>query len=428
MSFIRIKCPLCDSLETAQEKKFTQHLIDAHSMTPEGIQRLYDDLYLDGQRPHCGCSCGEELRWYGWKEGYPLKFLRGHNAKVYAKPRSVKENFIKEKEKIEQQKDPTHRRVVQKEHKVPQKLIDFTPPSDPNTRGQEIIDFLVFECGINDAVLNDVEQVPGYRIDVVIPSKKLAIDCCNLYWNADVQLHNDRNYHEKKLNACIEHGYTLFMFYEDEWRDKPSLLKMMIKHRLGLSNEAYNARKLQVKRLSVAERREFFNASHLEGDTNSTAAFGLVTTEGLIVAAESIRRAFHKRYESYYEIGRAASRPGTIVRGWIGKLTKVCYEFAVEQKKHGLVTYVDSRVGPGKAYEDAGFKTVKGSTGTRLWWTDYVNKFNRFQFKADLEHGKSQRDVCEEAGVVALYGVGNKLLIMKKPGMPDPMLPGEKDD
>jgi hypothetical protein len=295
-------------------------------------------------------------------------------------------------------------------HKEPIKHENFIP-ADESLFKKEILDF-VRSCGV-EAQYDVAGVVPEYNVDVWVPEFKLAIECNNFYWHCETQI-TDKSYHQKKLEACQKGDICLFMIYEDEWRDKQDLIKDMIKHRVHQVTDTYFARKLEMRKLTVAERKEFFTASHLEGDVNSTVAFGLIDPNGRVVAAQSLRRAFHKRYKEFFEIGRSASRPTCHVNGWIGKLTKACFEYAVENGKQGLVTYVDSRVGEGKAYLEAGFEVSNKSTGPRLWWTDFVNKFNRFQFKADLPNGRNQKQVVIDAGVVALWGVSNKLMTMKK--------------
>jgi len=78
--FKRISCPNCDK-DFAQEKKFLEHLSSTHSCTNH--QALFDKIYHCGITPVCKCGkCSEPVKWYGWKVGYPVKFVRGHNAVI----------------------------------------------------------------------------------------------------------------------------------------------------------------------------------------------------------------------------------------------------------------------------------------------------------------------------------------------------------
>jgi hypothetical protein len=462
----KFQCPFCPvevKDQFSHENKFVAHLNTVHSAniaTSEDLEQYYIDHVLSGVRPTCKCGCGTPTKFYGWKNGFPTPFLRGHNALEqgnFTNPDKIKELVKKRAEGYTSGRltiwnknkkmspidssvqehlspiididivnpDPTRiyfpetdsvdKRAYKKQKTTIARIMrdDIDPEAylkQDNIARAEIVDYvqlLGFEVHTNI-----IDIIPDVNLEIWIPSKNLAIDYVGFYWKSDPKL-NNKTYHQDKFEACSKENVSLYMIYEDEWRDKKELVKTMIRHRLGLSKEVYHARSLTVKQLSVQERSRFFDKSHLEGDVNSHIAFGLVTADNEVVAAMSLRRAFHRQYQEYYEVGRSACKQDAVVHGWIGKLTKRCFEYAKSAGKKGLVTYVDSRVGIGKAYELAGFVVAKESTGPRLWWTDFTNKFNRFQFKADLPNGKNQAQVCEEAGVVALFGMGNKLLKME---------------
>ena len=468
-SIKQFKCPFCaEATENfAHESKFIRHLSQCHNIhitDPKQFEQLYIDTFLNGIRPTCKCGCGAPVKFYSWKLGFMTPYLRGHNALAqgnFTSPDKVKQNIEKRREGYKTGRLKIWNKGQIKPKNSTPELIEVTQdvqeqvkcvlsPTDIGDIDSVVIDGTVHEqiqhktmlkldklyntneqLAIEDknvavgeiaeyilslgfSVRRDVvDVIPGHTIDIYVPEKNFAIDYTNFYLRCEPRLKN-KNFFQERYDAVQRAGIGIFMMYEDEWRDKQELICAMIRHRLGLSKSVYHGRKLELRKLTVRERQIALDSSHLEGDVNSRAAFGLVTPEGEVVAAMSVRRAFHKRYKEFYEIGRSACRPDTVVHGWIGRLVKACYEFAISEGKQGLVTYVDSRVGNGGAYITAGFELTKDSTGPRLWWTDYHGKFNRFQYKADLPNGKSQAQVCDEAGVVALFGMGNKLLKMEK--------------
>lgn len=459
-SIARFKCPFCptdSSVDYAHEKKFMSHVVEVHGKSDVSSEQLYIDAILQGEVPLCKCGCGAKVKFYGWKKGFPTPYLRGHNAveqgnfsnpdkiaklvekrtegyrsgrttvwnkgkKIKKEPStiivddsnklSVIESLIETPQHKTVHEEIQHGTLIKRLYLREQEGFDVSSYQAAYERDiKEIADYISSLGFPAQTCVSDI--VPGHVLDVWVPSAKFTVDYCNFYLRCEPILKN-KKFFEQKYDACVKEEIGIFMMYEDEWRDKQDLIKSMIRHRLGLSKNVYHSRKLDVKKLETKDRQRFFDMSHLEEDANSHIAFGLVTPDGEIVAAMSLRRAFHDQYKEYYEVGRSACKPDCVVHGWIGKLTKVCLEYAIGAGKRGLVTYVDSRVGLGKAYVEAGFVLAKDSTGARLWWTDFVNKFNRFQYKADLPNGKSQAQVCEEAGVVALFGMGNKLLKLEK--------------
>lgn len=264
-----------------------------------------------------------------------------------------------------------------------------------------------------DAVLSDRSVISPKELDVWIPSARLGIEYNGLFWHSE-QILSDQNYHQNKLLMCEKVGVKLLSIYEDEWRDKRSIVEAMIKHRLGRSNKLWNARKLITVELSSKDAQQFFNENHLEGHVRSIVSFGLKDeSTGLLLAALSLRRPFHRKYSGMLEVGRCCTLSGHSVRGWLGKLTKAAKNYAKLNGIEMLMTYVDSRVGSGNAYAQSGWTLERHDTSPRFWWTDYVHRFNRFKYKADKSAGLSQIEVASAAGVVPIWGCSNHLLTLR---------------
>jgi hypothetical protein len=270
----------------------------------------------------------------------------------------------------------------------------------------EVLEF-VRSLGV-EALSGDRTAIAPLELDVYVPSLKLGIEYNVLYYHS-THVIKDKDYHQRKLAACSAAGIKLFSIYEDEWRDRRTIIEGMLRHRLGLTSERLFARKLQLRQLTTTEARQFFDANHLEGYARCTASFGLVDSASQVVAGMSLRTAFHKRYADVYEVGRSCTLSTVSVSGGTGRLTRAAAEFAVSRGKRGLMTYVDARVGDGRGYAAAGWQCIRHDTGARFWWTDGIHRFNRFQFKADKVNGKTQKQVSDEAGVVPIFGCGNSI-------------------
>jgi len=274
------------------------------------------------------------------------------------------------------------------------------------SKGQlEVFDFV--KTLVADAVSSDRTVISPKELDIWIPSKKLGIEYNGLYWHSTAVL-KDTKYHQKKQDDCSAAGINLLSVYEDEWRDKRLIVEGMIRHRLGMSVKTWDARKLDVVSLSLTESRDFFNANHLEGHVSSSVVFGLRDkASGQVVAAMSLRRPFHKKYRGQLEVGRCCTLVGHSVRGWLGRLTSEARKHARSLGVTSLMTYVDSRVGPGSGYAAAGWSVVNRGKSPRFWWTDFENRFNRFKYRADKSKGLTQEQVAAAAGVVTIHGCPN---------------------
>lgn len=274
--------------------------------------------------------------------------------------------------------------------------------------GQREVFAFVQSLGV-EAIPNDREVISPKELDIWVPSVKVGIEYNGLYWHSQA-VKADSNYHMTKQRACEGVGVRLLSIYEDEWRDRRQVVEGMIRHRLGLPVARWDARKLEVVSMTRSESKSFFDLNHLEGSSQSITTFGLKDpATGVVVAAMSLRRPFHKKYEGQLEVGRCATLPGHSVRGWLGRLTSAARKYAKSTGASGLMTYVDGRVGAGDGYKAAGWVLESANTSPRFWWTDFVNRYNRFKYKADKSRGMTQAQVADEAGVVEIWGHPNSL-------------------
>ena len=247
------------------------------------------------------------------------------------------------------------------------------------------------------------------EIDIWVPSKNFGIEFNGLYWHSEKFL--EKHYHEKKSKAVRDAGGELLHIFEDEWKEKRHIVESMIASRLGQIQRSRGARSCRIKTISNDNRREFFNFSHIDGDTQASISWGLYDNE-ILVAALSLREPFHGKWKGWFEVARFATLPGKSIPGALGKLTSAAFSYAQSCGKAGLMTYVDTRLGLGKSYMTVGFQEVE-LTSPRFWWTDFRRRINRFSVRASKQNGLTEKEVAASHGVVKIWGCSNKILILK---------------
>ena len=246
--------------------------------------------------------------------------------------------------------------------------------------------------------------ISPYELDIWVPEKRFAVEYHGLYWHSETR--KESLCHENKQNLCITKDINLLQIFEDEWRDKQSIIKSMILHRLRLNSlEKIGARKCAVQIIDESKCKEFLEENHLDGHVRAQHLLGLYSDTRLL-AVMTLRTPFHKSRNSRLEVARFAVLSDVSVPGALGKLSKAALQIARNKNLQGLTTYVDKRIGAGQSYTSAGWQKI-GETQPRFWWTDYEHRYNRFKFRADSKQSLSERQVAENAGVVKIYGCGN---------------------
>lgn len=261
--------------------------------------------------------------------------------------------------------------------------------------------------GHDDVVVSDWTVVPPYELDVVVPSAKLAVEYHGLYWHSEANA-DDRGRTMLKRRLAEEGGYRVLTFFEDEWRDKRPIVEAMIRYRLGRIDRRLFARKCDIVDVSVADRRVFFDENHIAGDIRAKYAYGLVS-DGELVAAMSLRTPLTKAYGRRYDVARFAVKRDTAVVGGVSKLTKHALARAAVDGRVGLLTYADMRFSSGDGYVVGGFQLVK-ETGPRFWWTDFVERRDRFSVRAD--GGLSEAEIARQQRVCRIYGDTNRVYVL----------------
>ena len=90
----------------------------------------------------------------------------------------------------------------------------------------------------SDAVRNDLQLI-GIDLDVLIPSKKLAVEFNGVYYHSTK--FKRRGIHLSKTEMCNEKGYRLLHIWEDDWiYDKGSVLERLKKVLLGKEDLSFN--------------------------------------------------------------------------------------------------------------------------------------------------------------------------------------------
>lgn len=223
------------------------------------------------------------------------------------------------------------------------------------------------------------------EIDIYVPNKNLGIEVNGLYWHSEAIL-DDKLYHQKKSDKTAEKGIKLVQIYEDDWRTKREIVESIIRHRLGLSQKI-GARLCELRQLSSEEKKKFFDENHIDGDTKSSLALGLIYNKEIIAAA-SYRTPFHKKWDGYAELARFCTKKNVSVAGALSKLTK----HFVKTSGKSLMSYQDTRLGGSRSYEQAGFKKVD-ETSVMFWWTDTQKRYNRFSTRASGDNSEEQNSI-----------------------------------
>lgn len=223
--------------------------------------------------------------------------------------------------------------------------------------------------------INDRSLITPYELDIVIPSKKIAIEYCGLYWHSEL-MGKDSIYHLHKLDLCNKIGYRLITMFEDEWINKKIIVQSRL---LDILNNKFqvviDAGRCNVQELSTEEAKFFCENNHIQGyGRNNDIKLGLFCNTELVAVM-----TFSKLLKSI-ELHRFCFKLNTKIIGGAEKLLKY-FIYNCNTKYNKIFSYVDRRWSIGTLYEKLGF-TFDSNTKPNCW---YLNKNNnKRKYKDDL--------------------------------------------
>jgi hypothetical protein len=208
-----------------------------------------------------------------------------------------------------------------------------------------------------DVKVNDRHILYPKELDILIPAKKIAIECNGILWHSEVFGHKNKIYHLQKTTNCSNQGLKLLHIYDNEWRTKQHIVKSIISTNLLKPANILYARKCYVKEIPSRLCVDFLNENHMQKTDHSSIKIGLFDdTDNLLSVMTFLKSRFDKKIQ--WEMGRFCTKLGYSILGGASKLFSY---FLKSYIPSSIVTYNDKRYFNGEVYAMLGFK-YQGST------------------------------------------------------------------
>lgn len=225
---------------------------------------------------------------------------------------------------------------------------------------KEVLNFVKSILPIDSIVLeNERTLIKTKKLDIYIPEKKIAIEYNGLYWHSEEMLRertdNPKNYHYDKWKAYNDAGIQLITVWEDEWRDKPEIVKSMLSHKLGISqNGKVYGRNVIVLDIDGDTAKEFCDKHHIQGFAGGAKYFALVNKHDL---SEVFAVSVWRKLKNELYLDRYCTSVNVV--GGMGKLLKAGETWGKAMGCSQIVTFADHQVSNGGLYHSLGFRVDK---------------------------------------------------------------------
>jgi hypothetical protein len=201
------------------------------------------------------------------------------------------------------------------------------------------------------SIHGDRKLIKPKELDIYIPSHKLAIEYCGLYWHREQSC--PPQYHYDKMKLCNDKQVRLITIFEDEWINNKQICLSRIKNALNISNKTIYTRDCQTKQIDLNTAYLFLNSNDLQKDQKGTVAFGLYYQGQLIqvIVGEDFDN-------EVLLINSIVSKIDTVIIEGDSKLFESLKQYAIDNRYKQIRVRCDIRWETGAMYQQLGFMLV----------------------------------------------------------------------
>lgn len=304
------------------------------------------------------------------------------------------------------------------------KNIEVIIHSHNKSKGEIEIKEFIKSLGLSCESVKRTHNKTQYEIDCFVSEANFGVEYCGEYWHSN-NCGKPKKYHQDKMLWCAEQDIELMTIFEHEWIKRKSLLKSMIKSRLGICDVRIYARNTNCCVINKAQAKLFHDKNHISGGlTTSTIDFGLFNNhDGELLSVASFSKSRFSK-DAEYEILRFSTLQNHLVVGGFSKLLK---NFIDAVNPISVVSFCDLRFGKGKVYSNANFE-ICGITPPNYWYY-FKNsgvdgafesriKYQKHKLKhfSNYSDEKTEYEIMAENGYLQIFDCGNYKYIYKKRG------------
>lgn len=248
---------------------------------------------------------------------------------------------------------------------------------------REIYDFVV-SLGEN-AIANDHTVLGKKELDIYIPDKKIGIEYDGLFWHSAERGKCIKD----KSDLCKMHNVQCIHVFEDEWLNKPQIVKSLISGVLG-HNKQIPAGKTQFHEIAIDTANEFLEKNHLQGKCACQIAGGLFFDNSLAVVMTFDKSPFDK---NAFIMSRFANMLNTNVIGGDSKLLKHILDNHNEIRE--IIATADLRWDTGDMYFKLGFEKIGEKKPNKFF---FLNNFARLP-ESDTNNDDAKYNTIYDCGL-----------------------------
>ena len=270
------------------------------------------------------------------------------------------------------------------------------------------------------------------ELDIVLPEHKLAVEYCGMYWHSHGTVEDEKKNkynHYHKYTASAAKGIRLLTIFEVEWGSRKPAIKRLLRNAIGKSKGKLMARKCELRTVTNAEARVFYDKYHPQGGDGNGDHYALFWKSKMVACMRFVYGANDRgdaAQKRVWTLGRYATR--VTVTGGASRLFKA---FLAEKNPTEVKSFSDNRHFSGGMYVQLGFHLEEETSPDYQVWSQKLglspkSHYQRRNIPRKLkEHGmidevfdpetdvRTEREMTYLMGARRIYDCGKKRWVFK---------------
>lgn len=194
------------------------------------------------------------------------------------------------------------------------------------------------------------------ELDIYLPDVKLAVEYCGEFHHSHKDAEDERKNkykHYQKYLECKARGIRLITLYETEWKEHNYAVRRLLRNAVGKSKGKLMARKCELRKVTNAEARAFYDRYHPQGGAGHGEHYALFWKGKMVACMRFVLGANDRgsgAAKRVWTLGRYATR--ITVAGAASRLFKA---FVREYNPPVVKSFSDNRFFDGGMYAQLGF-------------------------------------------------------------------------
>lgn len=226
---------------------------------------------------------------------------------------------------------------------------------------------------------NSRKIISPRELDIYIPDLNIAFEYDGMYWHSE-NMGTPKEYHIEKTECCNEKGIKLIHIFENDYLNRPEIVKSIILSKLGIYERTVDSKECILKEIDNETSNVFLIQNSIYGRIDTSVRYGLYYNDELVYVMCFRKSTVNNGYE--WELVRFCNKMNiNVINGF-----NVCIDyFRNNMCNNSILMNVDRKTFDETDFGGSGFKLKEYTKPDFFWYRHGYDSeiHSRFEYNID---------------------------------------------